>query len=320
MHHGNAFSIHIFLPSGSVDGLRLVKKDNWSGRAIAFRREAISEALALGDLNAPGVYLLRAEEPDALRLYIGETANLGTRLKRHVADPEREFWTEAIVFVRMGDGLDKADVQYLEARLIRLADAAGQIVPEHTNRPDPSGKLEPDKEAAAEGFLENLLECLRALGIGDFEPAQSGVPARSAASSDLPPLAVASASVASPESPWRILTVPSKDVKARGRQLPDGGFLVEMGATATEERGITDSLRGLRYMAALDLRNEMIADGRLSRRSDHQGYALTSDEEFNSPSQAEAVFAGRPGSGLANWILEEGSGGDEAAEPEDDPD
>ena len=269
----------------------------------------MDEVLALGDLNATGVYLLRAEEPDALRLYIGETANLATRLKQHAAD--RDFWNEAIAFVRSGDGLDKADVQYLEARLIRLADAAEQIATEHSNRPDPSGKLEPDKEAAAEGFLENLLECLRALGIGDFEPPQSRAPEQPAPSSDPPPATVASALTASSQSLWHTLTVPSKEVKARGRQLPNGKFRVEAGATATEEEGIAESLRGLRYRAAIELRDEMIKDGRLSPRSDHQGYILTKDEEFNSPSQAEAVLAGRVGSGLANWIPENGSGDDE---------
>ena len=316
MHHGNAFSIHIFLPSGSVDGLRVVKKDNWSGRAIAFRREAMGEALALEDLNAPGVYLLRAEEPDVLRLYIGETANLRTRLKQHAAD--RDFWVEAVVFVRTGDGLDKADVGYLEARLIRLADEAGRIVPEHTNRPDPSGKLEPDKEAAAEGFLENLLECLRALGVGDFEPPQSGVPARPTPSPDLPPAAVAIDPEASSESPWRVLTVPSNDVLARGRELANGKFLVEAGATTAEE--IANSLRGLPFKAARELREEMITAGRLSRRPEGEGYVLTGDEEFNSPSQAEAVLAGRAGAGLLNWIPEDGSGDDEAVEPEDEAD
>lgn len=321
MHHGDAFSIHIFLPSGSVDVLRVVKKDNWSGRAIAFRREAMREAVALGDLNAPGVYLLRAQEPDGIRLYIGETDNLATRLKDHARDQaEQDFWTNAVVFVRTGDGLDKADVRYLEARLIRLADEAGQIIPAHSNRPDPSGKLEPEKEAAAEGFLENLLECLRALGIGDFDPPQSGVPAQPAPSSDLPPPPpeVAVSLAASGEPPWRILAVPSKGVKARGRQLANGNFFVEAGATAAEE--VVDSLRGLPFKAAFELRSKMTADGRLSRSPDSQGYVLTSDQEFNSPSQAEAVLAGRAGSGLTNWVPEDGSDSDEPVDPEGDAD
>lgn len=321
MHHGNAFSIHIFLPSGSVDVLRVVKKDNWSGRAIAFRREAMRETLALEDLNAPGVYLLRAQESDGIRLYIGETANLATRLRDHARDEaEQDFWTNAVVFVRMGDGLDKADVQYLEARLIRLADEAGQIIPAHSNRPDPSGKLETDKEAAAEGFLENLLECLRALGIGDFDPPQSGVPAQPAPSSDLPPSppAVAVGLAASDEPPWHILTVPSKGVEARGRQLTDKIFIVEAGATAAAE--IVNSLRSLPFKAALKRRNDMISDGRLGQRSDGQGYVLTRDEEFRSPSQAEAVLAGRAGSGLTNWVPEDSSDSDEPAEQEDDAD
>ena len=278
----------------------------------------MDEALALGDLNASGVYLLRAEEPDAIRLYIGETDNLAARLKQHAAN--RDFWTETVVFVRTGDGLDKADVRYLEARLILLADEAGQIAPEHNNRPDPSGKLEPEKEAAAEGFLENLLECLRALGVGDFDPPQSGVPARPAPSSDLPPSppAVAIGLAASDESPWLILTVPSKGVEARGRQLTDKIFIVEAGATAAGE--IVNSLRSLPFKAALNRRNDMIGDGRLGQSSDGQGYVLTRDEEFSSASQAEAVLAGRPGSGLTNWVLEDGSDSDEPAEPEDDAD
>ena len=57
-----------------------------------------------------------------LRLYIGEGDPIGPRLESHYA--KRDFWTTALFFVSPDRKLNKAHIQYLEARLVAIADAA----------------------------------------------------------------------------------------------------------------------------------------------------------------------------------------------------
>ena len=88
MHHGNAFSLHTFVPSGDPIGIRVVEKDNWSGCVIALRRGDLEEAQGLGlsALDGPGVYVLRGlddDSEDLPKLYIGESDEVGKRVKEH---------------------------------------------------------------------------------------------------------------------------------------------------------------------------------------------------------------------------------------------
>lgn len=321
MNHGNAFSLHMFFPFGDPDGLRVVKKDNWSGRAIAFSQDRMDEAARWSDLEHPGVYILRGEEGQEVRIYIGETDNLVNRLKRHLDDGDRDFWTRAVAFVRAGDNLDKAEIKYLEARLIQLAEAAGWCILDNVQRPDPTGKLEEDRRAAAEGYLEELLEFLQALGIPEFQPPEPPQPAMGSKDDDP---AVPSPTDAPCDQGDRLLQVKQKGVKARGHYLPDcRQFEVFDGATAARDE--VPSLSGRPYRAARKLRKRLIDERILVEDEELGVYVLQGNQIFNSPSQAEQVLAGRPGSGQPTWPLVDtgdaaGSDGDEPAEPEDDAD
>jgi hypothetical protein len=46
-----AFSIHVFLPNGAPDGLKVVEKDNWTGCGL-------SDTRSRNELSRTGVYLL----------------------------------------------------------------------------------------------------------------------------------------------------------------------------------------------------------------------------------------------------------------------
>lgn len=299
MNHGNAFSLHMFFPFGDPDGLRVVKKDNWSGRAIAFSQGRMDEAARRSDLEHPGVYILRGEEGQEVRIYIGQTDNIVNRLKRHLGDGDRDFWTRAVAFVRAGDNLDKAETEYLEARLIQLAESAGWCILDNVQRPDPTDKLEEDRRAAAEGYLEEILEFLRALGIPEFQPPEPAQPAMS--SKDDAPVAPSPADAPCDQGN-RLLQVKQKRVKAYGHYLPDcRQFEVFDGATAARDE--VPSLGGRPYRAGRNLRKRLIAEGILVEDETLGVYVLRGNQTFNSPSQAEQVLAGRPGSGLLAWPL-----------------
>ena len=52
------FTIKIFVPNGSADGLRIVEKSNWSGRGIVCPRSHFGDNRKKADFNSTGVYVL----------------------------------------------------------------------------------------------------------------------------------------------------------------------------------------------------------------------------------------------------------------------
>lgn len=318
MHHRNAFSIHTFFPSGDPSGLRVVKKDNWSGRAIAFSRNRMDEAMEREDLKGTGVYILRGEEDGKARIYVGEAAVVAKRLKKH-AD-KKDFWADAVAFIRVGDRMDKGEVRYLEARLIQLADAASRCIPDYEQRPDPKGMLEDEKEAAAEGFLEDLLECLRALGIPEFEPEEQ-IPAAveiedAKETGDGEPVDAGMRGAPCDQSD-RTLRVVSRGVEAHGHYLSDCRQF-EVSSDATAAMDVTPSLNRPEFRRSLELRERLIEEGRLKPDEAQGVRRLHGNYVFSSPSQAEQVLAGRPGSGLLSWPLSEATGTEDPEGEDDD--
>jgi hypothetical protein len=115
------FSLRIFLPDGTPDGLRIVEKSNWIGRGVICPRSQFREAKARPEFKKTGVYVLRgpSEEGDLPTVYIGEGDPALPRLERHFVN--KDFWTSLILFTSKDENLNKAHIQYLEARLTALA-------------------------------------------------------------------------------------------------------------------------------------------------------------------------------------------------------
>ena len=53
------FSLRIFVADGDPDGLRIVDKSNWIGKALVFPRALLPQVKARPELAQTGVYLLR---------------------------------------------------------------------------------------------------------------------------------------------------------------------------------------------------------------------------------------------------------------------
>ncbi len=93
-------SIRIFLANGAADGVWVVEKSNWTGKALMAPRTRYKELRARPDLDGPGVYLLIGPTESgvpAYRVYIGETDDyrlnpplrLREDLRRHANPPPR---------------------------------------------------------------------------------------------------------------------------------------------------------------------------------------------------------------------------------------
>ena len=68
------FSLRIFVADGDPDGLRLVERSNWIGKALMFPRALYTKVRSREEFKQTGVYLLLGPRTDGEgeMLYIGE--------------------------------------------------------------------------------------------------------------------------------------------------------------------------------------------------------------------------------------------------------
>jgi hypothetical protein len=156
-----------FLADGQPEGIRVVDKSNWSGRAVVASRAQLGEALQRGELARAGVYaLIGPGDGSDSRVYVGEADNLRERIKKHAT--AKDFWTRFITFSSADGSLNKAHVRYLESRLVELAQAANQWEVDNGNMPAWRPLSEADR-ADAEWFIEEMLVIFPLLSIDVFK-------------------------------------------------------------------------------------------------------------------------------------------------------
>lgn len=271
----NPFSLRIFVADGDPDGLRLVERSNWVGKALMFPRALLSQVRQRPELNQTGVYLLLGprEDGEGDMLYVGEGDPIAPRLQDHQA--KKDFWTRAVCFVATPGQLNKAHVQFLESNLVRLAKTAKRLPLDNGNHPAEPTLSEADR-ADMLVFLDNMLGMLPVLGVHAFE-----LPAKQAVM-----LAAQ-------------LTCKGKGIVATGYEGTQG-FVVKAGSQAVAEAvpSMQQHVRGM-----YDTRQELIANGVLVPESATPGsaYRLTQDYVFSSPSTAAAVLLGRSANGRIEW-------------------
>lgn len=266
-------SIRIFLAHGGADGVWVVEKSNWTGKALMAPRTRYKDLRARPDLDGPGVYLLIGPTESGVppdRIYIGETDDLPGRLDNH--NKNKDFWNRAIVFTSKDANLNKAHIRHLEGRLITLAQVANRAEIENGNVGSMPPLSEPDT-AEAEAFLAEMLLIYPVLGVQVFHKA-----------SQQPSSTV-------------VLHLKGKDTRATGNEAPDG-FVVHSGSLARAE--VVPSI----HAYGVQLRDGLVESGRLVPDGVH--LRLTEDYVFTSPSTAAMVLLGRTSNGRAEWKTDDG--------------
>jgi hypothetical protein len=264
------FSLRIFVADGDPDGLRIVERSNWIGKAVVFPRALLPRVKQREEFGQAGVYLLIGprEDGEGEMLYVGEGDPVGDRLVDHHS--KKEFWSRAVFFVAGNSQLNKAHVQYLEAQLIRRAKAAKRMPLDNVNQPSEPSLSEADL-ADMGLFLDNLLGILPVMEVHAFEQ------------------------VGKRQAQNTILVCQGKGTTAKGYEATQG-FVVQQGSLATGETAPSMT----RYVRRLyDLRTELIENGVLAKDGDH--YRFTQDYSFSSPSTAAAVVLGRNANGRTEW-------------------
>lgn len=269
----NPYFIRIFLSDGDPDGIRVVEKSNWNGIGLVVPRAMMVAARQRKELSKTGVYILLGpvEEAGLPTLYIGEGDPIGPRLDSHAS--KKDFWTVFVAFMSQSDNLNKAYVQYLEARLIEIARDAKRCHLDNINVPTKPTLSEADA-AAAEGFLSEMLLCFPVIGVTAFTKASAVVPvAREFHLSS------------------------SRGVKAVGAEVGEG-FAVRAGALAAADSGNACPEHVLHIRAELLSNGVFVTDGALLR--------LQQDYVFSSPSSAASVLLGRSANGRTEWKTAKG--------------
>lgn len=288
MNQSSPFSLRIFVADGDPDGLRVVERSNWVGKALMFPRTLLPQVKQRAELGQTGVYLLLGprEDGEGDMLCVGEGDPIRPRLESHYA--QKDFWTRAVCFVAAPGQLNKAHVQFLESNLVRLAKAAKRMPLDNGNHPAEPSLSEADR-ADMLVFLDNVLGMLPVLGVGAFELASAQ--AKPAAVSDpVPGKSLPSAS----SLPVRVLTCKGKGVLASGFESTQG-FVVQAGSQAVMET--VPSIQT--FPGSIRLRQDLIANGVLKR--DGNVFRFAQDYIFSSPSSASDLVLGSVTNGRTSW-------------------
>lgn len=271
--------ITIFMIDGVPEGAKTYEIGNWSGKAISCPRSNAKSILLRKEFDNSGIYFLRStagssDYEDAI--YIGEAESLGIRIKQHLSG-EKDF-DSFICFYSEDDMLNKANIKYLESRLVTLAKEAKSSKVLNSNQPTLS-KLSEADISDMEYFIEQLALILPVAGV------------RSLISS-----------VASQET--KAKSVAGKLYKLKGNRVNASmvevseGYLVRSGSQISLEE--TDSIAdGWRR-----LRSKLIDEGMVDRSGEIG--VLLEDVLFSSPSAASSTLLGAQSPGPIRWVDENG--------------
>lgn len=267
------FKIEIFVADGNPQGLRLVEKSNWIGLGIVCPRGSYPQAKKRDEFSRSGVYILIGYDGGSLPvLYIGESEQIRTRLDFHYSN--RDDWQQAIIFTTQGTLLNKAQVKYLESRLLELAKESGR--PKLLNKDTPKQPvLKEADQAVLEGYLRELLSLLPVLGVPFFERDDS--------------------SYNTSDNHYYHYKDKKGTYEAKGLE-ENMGFRVLKGSIARVKELPSMKKYVPHYYR---LRQELITDKILQKKNN--GYHFLQDWHFDSPSAAAAVCRGGSVNGLTDW-------------------
>lgn len=277
-------SINIFLMDGEPTGRIKCTLANWTGVAYKIPRTTLDLCKERDDLKQSGIYFLfgTSDHTGNNVVYVGQAGarkngeGLLYRLQEHKRNPDKEYWTEAIVFTTSNNSFGPTEISYLENRFCGLALAAHRYDVKNGNDPT-HGNITEEKESELEEFVDYARIVMGTLGHKVFEPIVALQPtAAEVAESDNEPL----------------LYFNRTNLKATGRRTSEG-FVVFKGSA------VVSALQKSCPENAVKLRE------RYKDKIDGN-HILTEDLLFTSPSTAAAFVGGSSLNGNELWKTDAG--------------
>ena len=282
-------SINLFLMDGDAGGRIKCTLANWTGVAYKIPRTELDKCKERDDLKQSGVYFLfgTSDVTGKSVVYIGQAGarkngeGILNRLQEHKRNPEKDYWTEAIVFTTSNNSFGPTEISYLENRFCNLAIQANRYEVKNGNDPTP-GNITEEKESEMEEFIDYAKVITGTLGHKLFEPISK-------------PIVLAENDAA---------TVPEKYSELRlERVIKNVGKVEAVGAQTSE--GFVVFKGSHIALADDDTIPAVIKERRKNALLDEQG-VLLEDMLFTSPSYAAMFVIGKSANGLTSWKTADG--------------
>jgi hypothetical protein len=288
------FSLRIFVPSGDPTGVLVATRDDGIGKATIFSRPLLGEVKGRKEWSLPGVYLLVGQST----MYIGEGDPVGKRLEDHAA--KKSFWSRALFFTAE-TRLNKAHIQHLESRLVKLALEAGVTALDNGNQPQ-TPALGEEEYAFAENVLADMLLTLPLLGFDQFESAANLVDEDDAdahVNDDYEGLPVRKRPATYSALPRGMLFHSSYKEARATIETVEGGVVLKTGSTVVREPVPSFDVYVPGYA---QMRRQLIDSGVIADQNGQM--VVTRDQFFSSASAAAAIVKG-VSSNADQWVSED---------------
>lgn len=262
---------------------------NWTGVAYKIPRTELDKCKERDDLKQSGVYFLfgTSDETGKGVVYIGQAGarkngeGILNRLQEHKRNPEKDYWTEAIIFTTSNNSFGPTEISYLENRFCNLALEANRYEVKNGNDPTP-GNITEEKESEMEEFIDYAKVIMGTLGHKLFEPISKTVSQAAEGTS----------AILKDHSNLHL----ERTIKRIGKVEADGsqtseGFVVFKGShiSLADDNTIPAVIKERRKNALID----------------EQG-VLQEDMLFTSPSYAAMFVIGKSANGLTSWKTADG--------------
>ncbi len=282
-------SINLFLMDGTPTGRIKVTLANWTGVSYKIPRTELENCKGIPVLKQSGVYFLFGTSDDTGEnvVYIGQAGvrrngeGILFRVQEHKRNPEKDYWTEAVVFTTSNNSFGPTEISYLENRFCWLATEAKRYIVKNGNDPT-SGNITEEKESELEEFIDYAKIVMGTLGHKVFEKLTDSTPLVESVNiyqnSDL------------------LLYLKRKSKKS--------GQVIEAQCKRTSEGFVV--LKGS-HIETID--SESIPPGIKERRQNvkiNENEILEEDVLFRSPSYAAAFVIGGKTNGLMDWKTVDG--------------
>lgn len=117
------------LMDGEPNGRMKCTLANWTGVAYKIPRTKLDSCKGRDDLSQSGVYFLFgiSDQTGENVVYIGQAGvrkngeGILYRLQEHKRNPEKDYWTETVVFTTSNNSFGPTEISYLENRFTNIA-------------------------------------------------------------------------------------------------------------------------------------------------------------------------------------------------------
>lgn len=283
--HGK--NINIFLMDGTANGRIKCTLANWTGVAYRIPRVDLDLCKERNDLKQSGIYFLFgvSDETSEQIIYVGQAGarkngeGILYRLQEHRKNPDKDYWSEAVVFTTSNNSFGPTEISYLENRFCTMANDAHRYIVKNGNEPT-QGNVTEEKESELEEFIEYAKIIMGVLGHKVFEPLVAVTP------SDEPK------KDSTATSTTFFIKNKKRGVDARAIQTVDG-FIILSGSIISEDiaPACPDSA-----IKARELYKNIIDEKMM----------LVKNVPFKTPSGAACFALGRSSNGNLEWITAQG--------------